>query len=40
VVGSVLNAAPTKGEYEYYGYASGYDVEELEPARQIADVSS
>ena len=40
VVGTVLNAAPSKGEYEYYGYVGGYDVEELEPARQIADVST
>ncbi len=40
VVGTVLNAAPSKGEYEYYGYVSGYDVEELEPTRQIAEVSS
>ena len=31
VVGSVLNAAPNEGEYEYYGYVAGYGTEELEP---------
>ncbi|HEX9485039.1 MAG TPA: polysaccharide biosynthesis tyrosine autokinase [Gemmatimonadaceae bacterium] len=41
IVGTVLNAAPSKGEYEYYGYVTGYDVEEeLEPSQQIAEVSS
>ncbi|MEP6618265.1 MAG: polysaccharide biosynthesis tyrosine autokinase [bacterium] len=39
VIGSVLNAAPTKGEYEYYGYVSGYGTEGLEPGRQVAQIS-
>lgn len=39
VLGSVLNAAPTYGEYEYYGYVSGYGTEELEPGNEIAAVS-
>jgi capsular exopolysaccharide synthesis family protein len=36
VLGSVLNAAPTYGEYEYYGYVSGYGTEGLEPGKEIA----
>ena len=40
VVGSVLNAAPNEGEYEYYGYVSGYGTEELEPGQQVAQISS
>jgi Mrp family chromosome partitioning ATPase len=39
VLGSVLNAAPTYGEYEYYGYVSGYGTEELEPGKEIVAVS-
>jgi hypothetical protein len=39
VIGSVLNAAPSKGEYEYYGYVSGYGTEGLEPGRQVAQIS-
>lgn len=39
VIGAVLNAAPTKGEYEYYGYVSGYGTEGLEPGRQVAQIS-
>jgi hypothetical protein len=39
VLGSVLNAAPTYGEYEYYGYVSGYGTEGLEPGKEIAAVS-
>jgi capsular exopolysaccharide synthesis family protein len=39
VVGTVLNAAPTSGEYEYYGYTSGYGTEELEPGQQVARIS-
>jgi capsular exopolysaccharide synthesis family protein len=38
VLGSVLNAAPTYGEYEYYGYVSGYGTESLEPGKEIAAV--
>ena len=40
VIGSVLNAAPTQGEYEYYGYVSGYGTEDLEPSQQVAQISS
>lgn len=40
VIGSVLNAAPTEGEYEYYGYVSGYGTEGLEPSQQVAQISS
>ncbi len=39
VVGSVLNAAPSTGEYEYYGYVKGYGTEELEPGLRVAQVS-
>lgn len=38
VLGSVLNAAPTYGEYEYYGYVSGYGTESLEPGKEIVAV--
>ena len=40
VIGSVLNAAPTEGEYEYYGYVAGYGTEDLEPGQQVAQISS
>ena len=40
VIGSVLNAAPAEGEYEYYGYVSGYGTEDLEPSQQVAQISS
>jgi capsular exopolysaccharide synthesis family protein len=39
ILGTVLNAAPTGGEYEYYGYVSGYGTLELEPGQQVAQVS-
>jgi polysaccharide biosynthesis transport protein len=39
VIGTVLNAAPTYGEYEYYGYVSGYGTEGLEPGKEVATVS-
>jgi capsular exopolysaccharide synthesis family protein len=39
ILGTVLNAAPTDGEYEYYGYVSGYGTLELEPGQQVAQVS-
>ena len=39
VIGTVLNAVPTNGEYEYYGYVSGYGTEGLEPGRQVAQIS-
>jgi capsular exopolysaccharide synthesis family protein len=39
VLGSVLNAAPTYGEYEYYGYVSGYGTEGLEPGKEVVTVS-
>jgi hypothetical protein len=35
----VLNAAPSDGEYEYYGYTSGYGTTELEPGQQVAQIS-
>ena len=40
VIGSVLNAAPARGEYEYYGYVSGYATEDMEPSNQIVQTSS
>jgi capsular exopolysaccharide synthesis family protein len=40
VIGSVLNATPTEGEYEYYGYVAGYGTEDLEPSQQVAQISS
>jgi polysaccharide biosynthesis transport protein len=40
LIGSVLNAAPTGGEYEYYGYVPGYGTEELEPGQQVAQITS
>jgi hypothetical protein len=40
LIGSVLNAAPTDGEYNYYGYVPGYGTEELEPDQQVAQISS
>jgi capsular exopolysaccharide synthesis family protein len=40
VIGSVLNAAPTEGEYEYYGYVAGYGTEDLEPSQRVAQISS
>lgn len=39
VVGAVLNAVPSTGEYAYYGYVSGYGTEDLEPGKQVAQVS-
>ena len=39
VIGTVLNAAPTYGEYGYYGYVDGYGTEGLEPGKQVAEVS-
>lgn len=39
VIGSVLNAVPSNGEYEYYGYVSGYGTEGLEQGRQVAQIS-
>ena len=39
VVGAVLNAVPTTGEYAYYGYVSGYGTEDLEPGKQVAQIS-
>jgi capsular exopolysaccharide synthesis family protein len=39
VVGAVLNAVPSTGEYEYYGYVSGYGTEDLEPSKQVAQIS-
>lgn len=38
VMGSVLNSAPSSGEFAYYTYASGYAAidAELDPARQLA----
>ena len=41
VLGSVLNGAPSNGEYEYYGYVAGYAAvdEQLESSRQVAQIS-
>ena len=41
VMGSVLNAVPSSGEYEYYGYVGGYAASdgELEPGQQVAQIS-
>jgi capsular exopolysaccharide synthesis family protein len=39
VVGAVLNAVPTTGEYAYYGYVPGYGTEELAPDKQVAQIS-
>jgi Mrp family chromosome partitioning ATPase len=39
VLGTVLNAVPTYGEYEYYGYVGGYGTVELEPGHEVARVS-
>jgi capsular exopolysaccharide synthesis family protein len=39
VIGAVLNATPTNGEYEYYGYVSGYGTTELDADRQVAQIS-
>jgi capsular exopolysaccharide synthesis family protein len=36
VLGTVLNAAPSDGEYEYYGYVAGYGTVDLEPGQQVA----
>jgi polysaccharide biosynthesis transport protein len=36
VVGTVLNAAPSDGEYSYYGYVAGYGTADLEPEKQVA----
>ena len=38
VLGTVLNAAPSDGEYEYYGYVAGYGTADLEPGREVARV--
>jgi succinoglycan biosynthesis transport protein ExoP len=35
VLGAVLNGVGVDGEYQYYGYASGYDVEQPEVAGQL-----
>jgi capsular exopolysaccharide synthesis family protein len=39
VIGTVLNAAPTYGEYEYYGYVNGYGTEGMEPGKEVVAVS-
>lgn len=44
VMGTVLNGAPSSGEYEYYGYVGGYSatdepLERLEPEREVAQIS-
>lgn len=41
VMGSVLNCAPSNGEYEYYGYVGGYAAadEELAAGQEIARIS-
>jgi polysaccharide biosynthesis transport protein len=39
VIGTVLNAAPTYGEYEYYGYVGGYGTEGLEPGKEVVAVT-
>ncbi len=47
VMGTVLNGAPSGGEYEYYGYVGGYAAvdaqleagDELEPEQQVARIS-
>lgn len=36
VLGAVLNAAPMRGEYAYYGYLEGYAAVDEEPASAIA----
>jgi capsular exopolysaccharide synthesis family protein len=36
VLGAVLNGVDFKGEYEYYGYAEGYRVDDDEPDKRIA----
>jgi capsular exopolysaccharide synthesis family protein len=38
VLGAVLNAAPSDGEYAYYGYVPGYEAVGLEPGQQLARV--
>ncbi|MEO7770179.1 MAG: polysaccharide biosynthesis tyrosine autokinase [Gemmatimonadaceae bacterium] len=40
LIGSVLNAAPAGGEYEYYGYVPGYGTEDLEPGQRVAQITS
>lgn len=40
VMGAVLNAAPSSGEYEYYGYVGGYAATDgLESGKQVAQIS-
>ena len=40
VMGAVLNAAPSSGEYEYYGYVGGYAATDgLESGQQVAQIS-
>ena len=35
VLGAVLNGVGMEGEYQYYGYAVGYGVQEPETAGQL-----
>lgn len=45
VTGAVMNAAPTHGEYEYYGYVGGYaagnrnDGDGLDAGKRVAQIS-
>ena len=41
VMGSVLNGAPSSGEYEFYGYVGGYAAADapLDASRQVAQIS-
>jgi capsular exopolysaccharide synthesis family protein len=38
VLGAVLNAVPSDGEYEYYGYVPGYATVDQAPGQQVARV--
>lgn len=39
VVGAVLNATPSEGEYEYYSYLRGYEPVDLEEGKQVPQLT-
>ncbi len=39
IVGTVLNAVPLNGEFQYYAYSAGYSVQSGEPAGELVTTS-
>lgn len=40
VLGAVLNAAPSSGEFQYYAYSAGYAVPGSEPAGELVETNT